>query len=46
MKERMTEAAKNFEPEAALKAWMGASGDGMEQMMRFWQQLGQGKDKA
>ena len=46
MKERMTQAAKDFEPETALKAWMGASGDGMEQMMRFWQQIGQGKDKA
>lgn len=46
MKERMTEAAKNFEPEAALKTWMGSSGDGMEQMMRFWQQIGQGKDGA
>ena len=46
MKERMKEAARNFEPEAALKSWMGASGEGMEQMMRFWQQVGTGKDKA
>jgi hypothetical protein len=45
MKQRMKDAAANFEPEAALKAWMGASSDGMEQMMRFWQQIGQGKDK-
>ncbi len=46
MRQRMQEAAANFEPEAALKAWMGASADGMEQMMRFWQLMGQGKGKS
>lgn len=48
LKARMTEAARNFDPETALKAWVGASGDGMEQMMRLWRQVVDkpGKDGA
>jgi hypothetical protein len=42
---RMKEAAAAFEPEAALKAWMGASAEGMEQMMRLWSRMAeQGKE--
>lgn len=48
LKRRMTEAAKSFEPDQVLKTWMGASSEGLEQMMRFWSQMAgpQGKDKA
>ncbi|MBC6440648.1 MAG: hypothetical protein GDA49_09645 [Rhodospirillales bacterium] len=48
LKARMTEAAAGFDPEAALKAWMGTSTDGMDQMMRFWRQMTEagGKDRS
>ncbi len=43
MKTRMTEAARAFDSDQALKAWMGASSDGMEKMMAFWSQMGGAK---
>ena len=44
---RMKEAARGFDSDQALKAWMGASSEGFEQMMRFWGQMGgERKDKA
>lgn len=48
LRKRMLEAAKGFEPDQVLKTWMGASGESMEQMMKFWGQMAgtQGKDKA
>lgn len=48
LRKRMLEAAKGFEPEQVLKAWMGSSGESMEQMMKFWSQMAgtQRKDKA
>ena len=48
MRKRMLEAARGFEPDQVLKTWMGASGEGMEHMMKFWGQMaaGQRKDKA
>lgn len=48
LRKRMLEAAKGFEPDQVLKTWMGASGESMEQMMRFWGQMAgaQGKDKT
>lgn len=46
MTARMKEAAKGFDPDQALKAWMGASGEGLEKMMAFWSQMaGGGKDR-
>ncbi len=39
MRKRMLEAAKAFEPDQVLKTWMGASGESMEQMMKFWTQM-------
>jgi len=41
LKARMAEAAKGFDPDEALKAWMGASSEGMNQMMQFWRQMGE-----
>ncbi len=46
LKERMTEAAKGLDPEEALKTWMGASSDGMNQMMDFWRQMTDASGKS
>jgi len=49
MTRRMAEAAAAFEPEQALRAWMGASGEGFDQMMKLWGRMAGGeggKDKA
>ncbi len=39
LKERMDEALSRFDPEAMLKEWTGASGDGMNQMMEMWRHM-------
>ena len=39
LKERMNEALSRFDPEAMLKEWTGASGDGMNQMMDMWRHM-------
>ena len=46
LKERITEAAKGFDPDEALKAWMGASSDGMNQMMDLWRQMTDASGKS
>ncbi|MBT5434375.1 MAG: DUF6489 family protein [Alphaproteobacteria bacterium] len=48
LRARMTEAAGAFDTDATLKSWMGASGDGMDQMMKFWSKMADptGKDGA
>lgn len=47
MAKRMTEATAAFDPQQALRAWMGASGEGLDQMMKLWGGLAAGgKDKA
>ena len=46
LKERMTEAAKGFDPDEVLKTWMGASNDGMNQMMDFWRQMTDASGKS
>ena len=43
---RMKEAAGGFDPDQALRAWMGASAEGFEQMMSFWSRMaGSATDK-
>ena len=37
--ERIGAAAAGFDPDAALKAWMGASGDGMNQLQEAWKRM-------
>ena len=39
LKERMDEALSRFDPEAMLKEWTEASGDGMNQMMEMWRHM-------
>ncbi len=43
---RLAEAAGQFDPEAALKAWMGASAEGVDRMTRLWKQAAAGGDKG
>ena len=47
MTRRMSEAAAAFDPDQALRAWMGASGEGYEQMMKLWgRMVAGGKDET
>ena len=39
LRARMSEAAAGFDPEAALKAWLGASGEGLDQALAFWRRM-------
>ncbi len=36
LKARIGEAAASFDPETALKAWLGASGEGLDRALAFW----------
>jgi len=49
MRRRMAEAAAAFDPDQALRTWMGASGEGMDQLIKLWGRMAGGdggKDKA
>lgn len=39
LKDRMNEVMSRFDPEAMWKEWIGASGDGMNQMMDMWRNM-------
>lgn len=39
LKERMSKALADMDPEAMLKAWMPLGVQGMEQMQKFWEQF-------
>lgn len=39
LRARMGEAAAGFDPEAALKAWLGTSGEGLDQALAFWRRM-------
>ena len=39
LKARIGEAAASFDPEAVLKAWLGASGEGLDQALSFWRRM-------